>query len=88
MTNVEQYTPTKPRYPGIGLVAKEAIRDGKCNEEALAVVRSRFPEARTSEECIKWYRSKLRSLGEPIEKNSEILLRRWLGSYRGDGSEK
>lgn len=44
----------------IGEVAERAIREGKTNAEALELVRSRFPHARTTPASIAWYRSRLR----------------------------
>ena len=44
----------------IGKVAREAILGGKTNDEALAIVKKKFPRAATSTASIAWYRSKLR----------------------------
>jgi hypothetical protein len=44
----------------IGGVAEKAILAGKTNEEVLADVFARFPDAATTLGSISWYRSKLR----------------------------
>jgi hypothetical protein len=51
---------------GVGTAAKEAIRDGKTNDETLAIVQAEFPEAKTSKASINWYRNKLRTDGEKV----------------------
>lgn len=57
---------------GVGDVAKEAIRAGKTNEDALAAVKAEFPEAKTSLASINWYRNKLRTDGEEIPTAREL----------------
>lgn len=44
----------------VGETAREAIRAGKTNAEALESVRGRFPHAKTTPASIAWYRSQLR----------------------------
>ena len=44
----------------IGKTAREAILSGATNEDALKVVKKRFPHAATSMASIAWYRSSLR----------------------------
>ena len=44
----------------IGGVARKAILGGATNDEALALVKAKFPRAATSLSSIVWYRSKLR----------------------------
>jgi hypothetical protein len=58
--------PKAPKGPTVGDVAIEAIRAGKTNEETLAVVKAKFPEAKTKLASINWYRNKLRSEGEKV----------------------
>lgn len=59
------------RWQNIGQVATEAIRAGATNDEALAAVRAKFPEAKTSAASIRWYRSKLRRDGEDVPTDVE-----------------
>tara|TARA_R110002072_G_scaffold93924_3_gene207986 strand:- start:635 stop:970 length:336 start_codon:yes stop_codon:yes gene_type:complete len=49
------------RWQNIGQVAEDAIRKGATNDEALAKVRAKFPQAKTSPASIAWYRSNLRN---------------------------
>jgi hypothetical protein len=44
----------------IGQLARKAIDDKMSNSEALELVRSRFPHARTTPASIAWYRSQMR----------------------------
>lgn len=62
----------KPKKAGVGDVAIEAIRAGKSNEEALAIVQKKFPDASVSASSIAWYRNKLRSDGEKVPTAREI----------------
>lgn len=55
----------------IGTVAREAIRAGKTNEEALAAVLKEFPNASTSLGSIGWYRNDLRAAGEQVKTAKE-----------------
>ena len=59
-------------YRAIYEVAENAIRDGRTDDEALAIVKAEFPEGRTTIACIQWYRSNLRRGGEDIPLNSEV----------------
>ena len=56
----------------IGSVACDAIRAGKTNGDALAVVMKVFPEAKTSLASINWYRNKLRGAGEKVPTAREL----------------
>lgn len=62
----------EPKAPGVGDVAKQLIRDGKTNEEALAAIKEQFPEAKTSMASINWYRNKLRADGEKVPTAREL----------------
>ena len=62
----------KEKVPGVGDLAKELIRGGKTNEEVLAAVKEKFPEAKTSMASINWYRNKLRGDGETIPTAREL----------------
>lgn len=59
-------TEVKEPKRGVGTVAVEAIRAGKTNDEALAAVKSEFPEAKTTLASVNWYRNKLRSEDKSI----------------------
>ena len=47
-------------WKSIGELAKEGLVGGKTNEEVLADVLKRYPDASTSLKSIAWYRSRLR----------------------------
>lgn len=64
------------KKPGVGDVAIEAIRAGKDNEEALAIVKKKFPNASVSISSIAWYRNKLRSDGEKVPTARDIKKKR------------
>lgn len=64
------------KKPGVGDVAITALRDGKDNEEVLAIVKKKFPEAAVSASSIAWYRNKLRSDGEKVPTAREIKAKR------------
>jgi hypothetical protein len=49
----------KKKVQGIGAYVNECIEKGKDNAECFAMVQKKFPEAATSMNCIRWYRSKL-----------------------------
>lgn len=65
-------TEAKEPKRGVGTVAKEAIRAGKTNEQALEAVQAEFPDAKTSLASINWYRNKLRSDGENVPTSREL----------------
>lgn len=50
----------KPRGSGIGAFCMELIGKGKSNEEVLAAVKTKFPDAATSASSVAWYRNKLK----------------------------
>jgi murein DD-endopeptidase MepM/ murein hydrolase activator NlpD len=54
----------KPRGQGIGAYACEAILKGKSNEEVVAIVLKKFPDASTSASSVAWYRNKLKNEGK------------------------
>lgn len=47
------------RKPGIGALCMELIGQEKTNDQILAAVQKKFPEANTTTKSIAWYRSKL-----------------------------
>lgn len=61
---------------GVGAVARDAIRRGMSNEEALEHVRAVLPDAKTNKTCIYWYRAKMRRDGE------EVMTARELTAFR------
>lgn len=63
----------KTKGPTVQSVAEEAIRGGKTNEEALAAVVKKFPDAKTGINSINWYRHNLRSSGEKGIKTAREL---------------
>lgn len=60
----------------IGDAAEDAIRRGRTNQEALALVRSKFPHGATSIESVAWYRSRLRRAGEDVPTDREAKAKR------------
>lgn len=52
--------PTAPKKKGVGSFAVACIEAGMSNEEVLKSVMLEFPEAKTSSNCINWYRNKVR----------------------------
>lgn len=66
-TNQAETPETKaPKAPvrNISAVAREAIRAGLSNADALAKVKAEFPDANTTVQSIAWYRNDLRKKGE------------------------
>lgn len=63
---------TKAPKRGVGTVAREAIRAGKTNEEALAAVQAEFPDANSSLATISWYRNDLRKKEQGIPSGREV----------------
>jgi hypothetical protein len=58
----QKYNSAGKRGPnqGVGAFAKEQITAGKTNAEVLAMVKERFPEAKTTTSCIAYYRTALK----------------------------
>lgn len=54
-------TPIAARGKGIGAFACDLIRKGQSNEEVVASVKEKFPEASTSASSVAWYRNKLKN---------------------------
>lgn len=48
----------KPRGSGIGAFCTDLIAKGKTNDEVLAAVQKKFPDAKTTKGCIAFYRNK------------------------------
>ncbi|QDH84268.1 hypothetical protein Axy14_045 [Achromobacter phage vB_AxyS_19-32_Axy14] len=66
-TNQAEAPETKaPKAPvrNISAVAREAIRAGLSNADALEKVKAEFPDANTTVSSIAWYRNDLRKKGE------------------------
>lgn len=55
---------SKPRGQGIGAFCMDLILKGKSNDEVLAAVAKKFPDASTSASSVAWYRNKLKSEGK------------------------
>lgn len=72
MATAKKSKTEKVKKPGVGDVAIEALRAGKSNEEVLAIVQKKFPDASVSASSIAWYRNKLRSDGEKVPTAREI----------------
>lgn len=49
---------------GVGAFVHKLVVKGKSNEEILAQVANKFPDARTSASSVSWYRSRARAAGE------------------------
>jgi hypothetical protein len=58
----QKYNSSGKRGPnqGVGAFAKEQIVAGKTNAEVLAMVKEKFPDAKTSTSCIAYYRTALK----------------------------
>jgi len=71
----QKYNSTGKRGPnqGVGAYAKELIKAGKSNVEALAAVCERFPDAKTSKGCIAFYRTALARDGKAVGPTPEAL---------------
>lgn len=44
----------------LGVLARQFIREGWTNEEVLAKLKSAFPTAKTSINCVRWYRNQMK----------------------------
>lgn len=62
----------KEKKPGIGDAIMAAIRAGKSNDEALAVAKAEFPDAKTTLASVNWYRNKLRSTDKTIKTSRDL----------------
>lgn len=79
---------TKVKAPGVGDLAKDLIRSGHTNEEVLAAVKEKFPEAKTSMASINWYRNKLRGDGEEVPTARELKADAKAGTKAAKEAEK
>lgn len=52
--------PGVAKKQGIGVFCTDLIRAGKSNEEVLAAVKEKFPNAATSASSVAWYRNKVK----------------------------
>lgn len=57
----DKYNSSAKRGPtqGIGAFSKGLIADGKTNAEILAAIAAQFPTAKTTTNCIAYYRAKM-----------------------------
>lgn len=62
-TETKEKAPKAPAH-NISSVARDAIRAGLSNADALAKVKAEFPDANTTVSSIAWYRNDLRKKGE------------------------
>ena len=60
----------------IGTLAREAIRRGMNNKEALEYVHAVLPGVATTMQCINWYRCKMRKNGEKVMTNRQLAATR------------
>ena len=51
---------------GVGSVVRQALKEGKTNEQALEIVKKRFPDANTTLQSVSWYRNDMRGKGEKV----------------------
>lgn len=65
-TTQTETTEKAPKAPAhnVSSVARDAIRAGMSNADALAKVKAEFPDANTTVSSIAWYRNDLRKKGE------------------------
>lgn len=70
--NTTEEKAPRERKDGVGMAAEAAILAGQSNEEALATVRARFPEAKTTKASINWYRNKLRESHPEVKTSREL----------------
>src|SRR6185295_12570668 len=56
----------KVKKPGIGEFVKAQIMAGKDNAKIIEMVSLKFPDAKTTNASVNWYRSKLRNDGEEV----------------------
>ena len=76
-----------PRQTTIKQVAEEAIRAGKTDQEALAIVRAAFPGREIAIDRMRWHRSWLRRHGENIMRNRDLRKMKDTAPVAEDDSE-
>jgi len=61
-TDAPKYNTTNKRGPtqGIGAFCKGMIADGKTNAEILELIAEQFPTAKTTTNCVAYYRAKMK----------------------------
>lgn len=64
-----KYNSTGKRGPtqGIGAFCKGLIAEGKTNPEILEAIAEQFPTAKTSTNCVAYYRAKMKKASAPTE---------------------
>lgn len=70
-----KYNSTGKRGPtqGIGAFCKGMIAEGKTNAEILAAVAEQFPTAKTTANCVAYYRAKMKlAAATPIDAADEV----------------
>jgi hypothetical protein len=72
----QKYNSAGKRGPnqGVGAFAKEQIVAGKTNAEVLAMIKEKFPAAKTTTSCIAYYRTALKKgpTGKPAPTPEEL----------------
>ena len=66
---------TTTKKATIGSVAQQAIKDGLNNEEALAAVIKKFPDADTKVSSINWYRNRMRRENSRVPSARDLKAR-------------
>lgn len=63
-----KYNSTNKRGPtqGIGAFSKGLIAEGKTNAEILAAIAEQFPTAKTTSNCIAYYRAKMKKAADSM----------------------
>jgi hypothetical protein len=56
---------------GIGVFCKSLIAEGKTNAEILEAVAAQFPTAKTTANCVAYYRAKMKLAAAPVEEVTE-----------------
>lgn len=62
----------RERKDGVGKLAEELILAGSTNEQVLAAIQAKFPEAKTTKASVNWYRNKLRADHPDVQTSREI----------------
>lgn len=69
----DKYNSSAKRGPtqGIGAFCKGLITEGKTNAEILAAVAEQFPTAKTTTNCVAYYRAKMAKAAATVEAPAE-----------------
>lgn len=75
--NNQNYNSAKKRGPtqGIGAFCKGLITEGKTNAEILEAVAAQFPTAKTTANCVAYYRAKMKlATKAPVAEEAEVTV--------------